>query len=103
MSAALAPASPASIEHFAGIRKAAMLLVLLGEKTGGEMVKELSEDEVHLVGREVARLESISSEQAEALLEEFYQMTMAHDFVVRGGMDFAKKMLVAAFGPEVAR
>jgi flagellar motor switch protein FliG len=86
-----------------GMRKAAMLLILLGDKVSAEMVKQLSDDEVQLVAREVARLESISSEDAEALLEEFYQMTMAHDFVVRGGMDYAKKMLMTAFGPEVAK
>lgn len=80
-----------------------MLLILLGEKTGGNLVKELTEDEVHQVGREVARIDSISSEQAELLLEEFYQMTIAHDFVLRGGIDFAKKMLMAAFGPDTAQ
>jgi flagellar motor switch protein FliG len=89
-------------ESLAGIKKAAMLLILLGDKISGELVKQLSEEEVQLVSREVARLESISAEQAEALLEEFYQMNMAHEFVVRGGIDYAKKMLVSAFGPEVA-
>jgi len=85
------------------MRKAAMLLILLGEQTGGELVKQLSEDEVHVMGREVARIESITSEQAEALLEEFYQMTIAHEFVLRGGLDFAKKMLMTAFGPEASK
>jgi flagellar motor switch protein FliG len=90
-------------EPLTGLRKAAMLLILLGDKVSAEMVKQLSEDEVQMVSREVARLESISSEDAEILLEEFYQMTMAHDFVVRGGMDYARKMLMTAFGPEVAK
>jgi flagellar motor switch protein FliG len=90
-------------EDLAGIRKAAMLLILLGDKISAEMLKQLSDEEVQMVSREVARLESISSEQAEALLEEFYQMNMAHDFVVRGGLDYAKKMLMSAFGPEVAK
>jgi len=90
-------------EDMAGIRKAAMLLILLGDKISAEMLKQLSDEEVQMVSREVARLESISSEQAEALLEEFYQMNMAHDFVVRGGLDYAKKMLMSAFGPEVAK
>ncbi len=93
----------APIEPLTGVRKAAMLLILLGDKVSAEMVKQLSEDEVQLVSREVARLEAISSEDAEVLLEEFYQMTMAHDFVVRGGMDYARKMLITAFGPDVAK
>jgi flagellar motor switch protein FliG len=90
-------------ETLTGVRKAAMLLVLLGEKVSAEIVKQFSDEEVQLVSREVARLDSISSEQAESLLEEFYQMNMAHDFVLRGGMDYAKKMLVMAFGPDASR
>src|SRR4051794_6579159 len=90
-------------EPLTGMRKAAMLLILLGDKVSAEIIKQLSDDEVQLVAREVARLESISSEDAEVLLEEFYQMTMAHDFVVRGGMNYAKKMLMTAFGPEIAK
>jgi flagellar motor switch protein FliG len=99
----IANAAKAPEQPLGGIRKAAMLLVLLGDKIGAEMVKQLSEEEVQQVSREVARLEAISSEQAEALLEEFYQMNMAHDFVVRGGLEYAKKMLISAFGPEVAK
>ena len=89
-------------EPVTGIRKAAMLLILLGDKVSGELLKQMSDEEVQAVSREVARLESISAEQAETLLEEFYQMNMAHDFVVRGGLDYAKKMLISAFGPDVA-
>jgi len=99
----IANAEPKIGEHLTGIRKAAMLLILLGDKASAEIIKLLSEDEVHLVSREITRLDSISAEEAEALLEEFYQMNMAHDFVVRGGMDYAKKMLLQAFGPEISK
>src|SRR5580700_8512048 len=92
-----------SEESLTGLRKAAMLLILLGDKCSAEIIKQLSEDEVQLVGREIARLDSIPADHAEALLEEFYQMNMAHDFVVRGGLDYAKRMLNQAFGPEVAK
>jgi flagellar motor switch protein FliG len=99
----IANAGPKSPELLTGIRKAAMLMVLLGDKSSAEIVKQLSEDEVQLVSREIARLDAISSDNAEILLEEFYQMNMAHDFVVRGGLDYAKKMLNQAFGPEAAK
>jgi flagellar motor switch protein FliG len=92
-----------SPETLTGLRKAAMLLVLLGDKSSAEIIKQLSEDEVQLVGREIARLEAIPADNAEHLLEEFYQMNMAHELVVRGGLDYAKKMLNQAFGPEVAK
>jgi flagellar motor switch protein FliG len=85
-----------------GIHKAAVLLLTLGEETSAELMRQLSEDEVQVVSREVARLSSVSPEQAEAVLGEFYQMVMARDFVLKGGLDHARRMLVSAFGPEAA-
>lgn len=86
-----------------GIRKAAILLITLGEQTSAAILKQMDEEEVELIGREVARLSSIPSDQAETLLEEFYQMTVAHDYVLKGGIDYARKLLVNAFGPEPAK
>jgi len=86
-----------------GVQKAATLLVILGEQVSGEVLKQLDEDEIQQVSREVARISSVSSEQAESVLDEFYQMTLAHDYVLKGGVDYARKLLVNAFGPESAR
>ncbi len=61
----------------AGPRRAAILLIALGEQASAEMVKNLNEDEVHLVSREIARLDAVSAEQAEVVLEEFHQLLMA--------------------------
>ena len=85
-----------------GIRKAAMALVLLGDQTSAALIRQLSEIEVQAVAREVARLESVSADQAESLLTEFYQMTVARDSFRRGGMEYARKMLVSAFGAAPA-
>ena len=46
----------------------------------------MSDDEVQLVSREIARIRTITSEQAESILEEFHQMVVAKDFVVKGGI-----------------
>src|ERR1700732_3002390 len=86
-----------------GIRKAAILLVVLGDQISGEILKQMDEEEVQLLGREVARVVSISNDQAEDILEEFYQMSVAREYVLKGGIDYAKKMLVNAFGPEHAK
>lgn len=91
------------VEVFAGPTRVAVLLISLGEQASGELVKSLTEDEVQIVSREVARLKTISSEQAEAVLEEFHQTIMGRDFAVKGGLDYAKKMLNSAFGEEPAK
>ena len=92
-----------NVEILSGARKAAILLVLIGDAASAELIKQLSDDEVQLVSREIARIRTITSEQAEAILEEFYQMVVAKDFVVKGGLDYAKKLLINAFGPEIAK
>lgn len=86
-----------------GIRKAAILLVALENDVGSEVMSHLSEDEAALLSREVARLPSVSAEVAEAVLEEGYQMTLAHTYVVKGGVDYARNMLLKAYGPDQAR
>ena len=90
-------------EYLSGPRRAAILLVVLGEAASAELVKGLTEDEVQLVSREIARIHTITSEQAESVLEEFHQMVLARDYVVKGGLEYAKKMLQNAFGPEAAK
>ncbi|HUK54155.1 MAG TPA: flagellar motor switch protein FliG [Candidatus Binatia bacterium] len=86
-----------------GLRKAAILLVVLGDQASAEFVRQLSEEEVQHVSKEVARISAITPEQAETVLEEFYQTTIARDFVVKGGLDYARNMLVSAFGPDAAK
>jgi flagellar motor switch protein FliG len=90
-------------ESLSNLQKAAMLLIVLGEKTSAELLQQISEEDVQKVSKEVASLTAISAEQAESVLEEFHNMTVAGDYVARGGMDYARKMLNAAFDPEVAR
>src|SRR5712692_8145336 len=90
-------------EQIPGIRKAAILLVTLGEEVSAELLRQLGEDEVQAIGREVARLSAVTSEQAEAILDEFHQMSLAHDYVLKGGIDYARKLLHTAYGPDTAK
>ena len=90
-------------ESLPGLRKAAMLLVVLGEQTSADLLQHLSEDEVQKVSREVARLTSISSEQSESVLQEFHHISTAGDYVARGGIDYARKLLLRAFNPDHAK
>ena len=89
-------------ENTPGLRKSAMLMVLLGEQTSAEILRELTEAEVQQISREIARIRRISSDQAEAVLDEYYRMTIAKEYALQGGLDYAKKVLVEAFGQEAA-
>lgn len=83
-----------------GPQKAAILLVALGDKLGGEILKQLNDEEVKAVSKAIARLEKITPNQTESVLEEFTEAVRGG---ARGGFDYAKKMLANAFGPEGAK
>jgi flagellar motor switch protein FliG len=91
-----------SVQRYSGLQKAAVLMVTLGEELSGTVLKHLEEDEVAAIGKEVARIPAITAVEAEGILDEFYQMSMAQDYVLKGGIEYARKMLVSAFGPEMA-
>ena len=99
-----APESPVrKTTTLTGLQKAAVLMVILGEDTSATVLRELDEDEVQRIGREIASIPVITSEMAEEVLSEFYQMLVAQQYVLKGGMDYARKILVSAFGADHAR
>ena len=90
-------------DKISGLRKAAILMVMVGDETSSAILKNLDEDEIQEISREIARVGTLTAEEAEGVLEEFYQMSVAHDYVVKGGLEYAKKILIGAFGPETAK
>src|SRR5260370_21612218 len=45
----------------------------------------------------------MSKDEGEVDVEELEDMTMAGDYVLKGGIDFAKKMMMTAFGPDQSK
>ena len=84
-----------------GPQKAAILLVALGDKISGEIMKQLNDEEAKAVSKAIARLDKVTPSQTEAVLEEFCQLTGQSGG--RGGFDYAKRVLSNAFGPEGAK
>lgn len=90
-------------EALPGIRKAAILMIMIGPEASGTIFRELDEEEVQEISAEIARVQALTPEEAEGVLEEFYQMSMARDYVIKGGVDYARKVLNGAFGTEHAK
>jgi flagellar motor switch protein FliG len=92
-----------SQEQIEGARKAAILMVLLGDEASAGIFRYMQEDEIQEISREISRLGEINPEVADSILEDFYRLTLAQTFLARGGPEFAKKLLVKAFGPESSK
>jgi flagellar motor switch protein FliG len=90
------------LEPLTGLQKAAALLATLGETTSAQIVKHLNEEEVQRVSQAIAHLANLTSTQAEEVVEEYGRMLLAQQYVVKGGLEYARNMLFNAFGAEVA-
>ena len=86
-----------------GVRKAAVLLVLLGEDIASQIYRHLPQEDLEHLTREIAELEYIDSETALGVLEEYHRMALTQDYLAQGGTDYAQKLLVKAFGDEGAQ
>lgn len=86
-----------------GTRKAAILLVLLGDEAATGIYKILPETELRLITQEIAELEYISPEVAAEVLQEYHNLSITQEYLAQGGHDYASKLLIKAFGEQGAR
>lgn len=86
-----------------GRRKAAMLMVILGEDAASQIYRHLPPADVEQITREIAGLTSFDSETALAILQEFERLVTAGDYLAQGGTEYANKLLIKAFGEEGAK
>jgi len=85
-----------------GLRKAAVLLVAVGEKLAKEILRALPEADVQRLTEELADLRGVTPELTAEILEEFWQMLETQNFMIHGGLDYASRLLVDTFGKERA-
>ena len=86
-----------------GVQKAAVLLIALGPEKSADIFKHLKEDEIEELTLEIANTRSVSPQMKEAVLEEFYQMCLAQQYIAEGGIGYAKELLEKALGNDKAQ
>jgi flagellar motor switch protein FliG len=85
-----------------GLRKAAILMVALGDELAKTLFQSLSEADVRRVTEEITRLGEIPAPQLTQVMTEFYGLLETQQYMVRGGAAYALKLLTEAFGPDKA-
>ena len=85
-----------------GTQKAAILFITLGPEASAGILKKLPEAEIQKITYEIANITSVNSTQRKEILDEFLQMNQAKDFLLEGGMDYARTLLSKALGNQRA-
>lgn len=85
-----------------GKTKAAILLIALGPERSAKLFSHMHDDEIEELTLEIANVSRISPEEREGVLEEFYQVCLAQEFISEGGINYAKEVLEKAMGSQKA-
>ena len=94
-----------SVGKMTGPKKAAILLLALGEDAAADVMKNLEEAEIQQVGYYMSRFTDVSPEELDIVLEEFYRNSvMAEEGVnISSSPDFVKNALTKALGADRAK
>ena len=91
-----------STSNMSGLRKAAVLLVAVGEESAKEILRALPEVDVQRLTEELADLRGITPDMSAGILEEFWELLETQNFMTHGGLDYASRLLIDTFGKERA-
>ncbi len=89
-------------EQYSSKQKAAMLLIALGPEKSAKIFKHLKEEDIEQLTLEIASIKAVSPKAKEEVLQEFYEMCLAQDYIAEGGIGYAKQLLEKALGSEKA-
>ena len=89
-------------EKITGLQKAAILLIALGPERSALIFKHLKEEEIEELTLEIAYKRSVKPQLKEEVIEEFYQVCLAQQYIAEGGIGYAKELLEKALGSDRA-
>ena len=84
------------------LTKAAAVIVALGSEHASEIYRHLSEEEIEQLTVEVAKLDKLSPEEMQEIIDDFYGLCTTQKIISEGGVLYAKNVLEKAFGAQLA-
>jgi flagellar motor switch protein FliG len=86
-----------------GVRKAAILMALAGEDAASQIFRHLADGDIQILTQELTELGYVPPEVGLQVLDEYSRLAITQDYLAQGGTDYAKKLLIKAFGEDSAR
>lgn len=89
-------------ERLSGVQKAAILFITLGSEVSSNIIKKLPEKDIQKITFEIANTVRIKANVKDAVLDEFVNLNKAKEYILEGGVDYAKVLLSKALGVQKA-
>lgn len=91
-----------SKDQINGIQKAALLMIALDIETAAAVLKYLDPEQVEKISAEITRVKNIPSKVVDSIMQDFYDMVTAREYVLEGGLEYAQAILEKSFGMNKA-
>ena len=89
-------------EKITGKKKAAILLLAMGPDVSSRVLKHFSEQEIETITMEIANLSRVNKDVRDEVLEEFLLIGQAQQYMLEGGVDYAREVLEKTLGHHKA-
>jgi len=90
------------VAELSGAQKAAVLLIALGPEKSAKIIRHLGQAEIEQLTLEMSNIRKVSEKHRELVLDEFYNMCIANDYIAKGGIEYAREVLERALGEQRA-
>ncbi len=90
------------VKKLTGRQKAAIFIICLGSDRASDVMKHLKDEEVESLTFEISRLNNVQPDQKDQILKEFHELIVAQDFILNGGIDYAREVLERSLGSQKA-
>ncbi|MCG9967981.1 flagellar motor switch protein FliG [Pelotomaculum terephthalicicum JT] len=91
------------LSKLTGIQKAAILLIALGSDLSAKVLKQRFADaEIEQLTQEISNMIKVPPEIKYAVFDEFFELHRAREFLIHGGMGYAKELLEKTLGAQKA-
>ena len=85
-----------------GIQKCAILMIALGPERASKIFAHLKEEEIETLTLEIANTKSVSQQDKDGIIDEFYELCLAQQYIAEGGIGYARELLENALGADKA-
>mgnify|MGYP000980194763 CR=1 FL=1 len=91
------------MQKMSGEKKAAILLISLGPEIASQILKLLPDKLIQKVTYEIANMDYVEPKESDEIINEFLNMASAREYLLDGGIDYAKNLLHKALGSQKAK
>jgi len=88
--------------QLSGVRKAAILFMALGPSLSARVLKHFTEAEIEKITTEIANTPRVDKNDLEEVLDEFILINEVREYMLSGGIDYARELLEQTLGPQKA-